>query len=151
MNQKPSITDKVLFLKYAIPCASTLVMRGDVDDSVIDELKNKAIENKPIIENLHDIFKVASVFCSLTAKDLGKDQIDSEVIKEYFLNRHSKVVEERWLEKQDFDKEKCKVKVIDLPENHNYKSDFCPDAKPGDKVVVHYDYIVEKYNQASGE
>jgi len=141
------ITDKKLFLKYAIPCASTLVIRGDVKQQKIDELKNWVTTEtgeEPTSEELHNIFKVASVLCTVTAQELGKDIIDSEVIHEYFLKKHDKIVEERWLEKQDFDKEKCKIRIVTLDENSNYKKDFCPDAKIGDKVVVHYDYIIEK-------
>ncbi|MFH1424621.1 MAG: hypothetical protein ABIG20_02960 [archaeon] len=152
---KPDITDKKLFLKYAIPCSSTLVRRGDVKQARIDELREWVLTNQsagqlsepsePTSQELHDIFKVASVMCCVAADDLGKAEIDAEVIREYFINRHDEAVEQRWLLKQDFDKEACKTRVVEFDESFN--KEFCPDAKSGDKVVLHYNYIIEKLSE----
>lgn len=142
--KKPEITNKNLFLKYAIPCSSTLVMRGSVSQEVIDELKRKVIANEEITENLHDIFKVASVMCSATALDMGKTEIDAEVIREYFINRHDKAVKERWDLMKDFDKDKCKVRVVTYESGTDLKEEFCSGVEPGDQVAVHYDYVIEK-------
>ncbi len=149
-----NISDRILFLKYALPCAGTLVKRGSVsqeewDDSIRNLSNGHA---KPGAENT---FKVATAFCTLMAKDAGESEISENTIRRYFLSEHDTVVDRRAEEMGDFLPDDCRIyagKVADVAENRaivetqrgklEYRTDFCK-VREGDTVVVHWDFVVE--------
>ena len=103
------------------------------------------------------IFVVANGMCRAIAKRMGKGSVDADVIRRYFLLDHSKVVDERFELMKDFDPVSCNtrigiVKSFDGPSavvetdlgRLSYKTLFAKDARIGDRVVVHYDFIIEK-------
>ncbi len=151
------IEDRPLFLKYALPCASTLVKRGNVTQERVEKLKQLVSEGKVPEENVERMFKVANAMCESIAERMGKNAIDAEVIRQYFLLEHSKVVDDRYKLMGDFNPVDCKTyagRVIETSDGSavvetrlgrkNYKSLFAKDVKKGDIVAVHFDYIVEK-------
>ena len=151
------VKDRRLFLSYAIPCANTLMERGSITKEGIDELLNAIINERPIEDKDVDIFKVAKAHCTVIAKSLGKDVIDTEVIEEYFLRKHDEVVDERYAQMGDFDPETCRIfsgRVVSINSgfanvdtirgNGRYRIDFTPKIKTNDYVIVHRDFVVRK-------
>jgi len=147
---------KKLFLKYAIPCGHVLVKRGYLKEEKLERITKKLIENKKISENLEKIFPVGMRMCFLTAKRMKKKKIDENVIREYFWNEHEKAILWRSQIYPDIP-ESCKIvrgkviksgkiaKVLTEKGEIKAKTDFVK-VFPGDEVIVHYDYIVEKNN-----
>ncbi|MFH1294935.1 MAG: DMT family transporter [Candidatus Aenigmatarchaeota archaeon] len=155
-DERMEIGDVKLFLRYALPCADTLVSRGWVEKDVVElELEKAAVTGEAPGTEIRDIFTVAYARCSLIAKQLGKASIDAEVIRMYFWDQHDQVIEERHKEMKDFDKEACRVlpgKVANLsplvveagPKKMNSENPYNIQLKVGDYVVLHYSRIVEK-------
>lgn len=153
------IKDKRLFLKYALPCGSTLVDRGWIKQKDLDSMLDMLVNKKPISINLNRVFVVASSTCSLIAMKAGRKEIDSGVIRDYFWNEHDYMVDKRFKEMGDFDPEECRVypgrvlkvgnkaEVLTPKGTSSYRKDFVPDIKKGEFVVTHYDFIVEKISK----
>ena len=159
-SKKMEIEDRLLFLKYALPCAGTLVKRGIVSQEHVDNLIELVSKGKLPEDNAENIFKVANAMCSVIAMRMGKKKVDSEVIRRYFLREHDKVVEERFEQMRDFNPDDCKThsgSVVGVRGGFatvetslgrkGYRDDFVKDLKEGDKVVVHYGFIVEKLSE----
>jgi len=150
--------DRLLFLKYAIPCAPTLVARKDISEEKYKSLVSK-VEKGEIPEGEPEkIFKVAYAMCKSKALEKGKE-IDESIIHDYFWYRHDKVVEERGELMGDFDAERCKTypgeveKIIEdratvktILGKEEYSNSFVPGIKEGMHVVVHRGYVVEEIN-----
>ncbi len=151
------IKDKELFLKYAIPCGEILVNRGELREELLRRLNN-SVKNKQDIEiPIENVFKVASRMCSILAKQMGKKEIDSEVIRRYFLIEHEKAIKWRKEIKPDLKVKDCLVypgRVLKIdPEGilvktklgeKFFRKDFAEGLRRKDWVSVHYDYITEK-------
>ena len=151
------VSDRKLFLKYAIPCAETLKKRGSITGEEIDKLITILRNNEEIPEGSEKVFKVALAMCSYIAMREGKREIDEEVIRRYFLYEHDKAIDQRFQEMGDFDPEACRTypgKVAEVKEKtifvrtpkgvKEYRNDFIRRVKKGDLVVVHRDFVVEK-------
>jgi|SRR3989344_595458 len=150
---------RILFMKYALPCAGTLVRRDIVSKEYIDNLIEAVKNNQHIPKDAEKIFKVALSACSLIALDNEK-QIDSDVIREYFLFRHDDMIDKRYEEMGDFDPEACRTRagVVEFLEEkfaivknpsgkRKYRSDFVVDLQKNDIVVTHWNFIVEKIDK----
>lgn len=151
------IEDRLLFLKYALPCASTLVKRKKVTQEYVEELMHLVSDGKVPKENAESMFKVANAMCDSIATRMGKTAIDAEVIRQYFLLEHNKVVDDRYELMGDFNPMDCKTyagKVLEISDGSaivetrlgrkKYKNLFAKGVKKGDVVAVHFSYIVEK-------
>lgn len=156
--------DRLLFLRYALPCASTLVRRGNVTQDHVSNLTKMVSQNKIPPEGSESMFVVANAMCDKIAKRMGKSQVDSEVIRTYFLLEHSEVVDDRFKLMKDFNPVDCKTypgKVISTGSQtavvetslgrKDCKMIFAPDVKEGDDVVVHYDYIIERITSETAQ
>ena|GEM_PF-4379414 len=139
------VKDKLLFLKYAWPCGSVSVRRGDITEEYYQDLKQRILKNENLFQEDCEHFKVAMAMCTIAAKHLGKEEIDSGVIRHYYSKMHDSAIEERYALMGDFDKEACKVRFLTYESSQNHKLDFCPGTKPGDNVAVHYNYIVDNF------
>ncbi len=152
--------DRLLFLRYALPCAGTLVRRGKVSQDYVNSLIRLVSEDKLPPEGTEKMFIVASTMCSKIANRLGKAEIDQDVIRTYFLFEHGEVVDDRFALMKDFNPVDCKTypgKVIDVEAtsavvetnlgSKAYSIIFAKGVKPGNSVVVHYDYIIEKISE----
>lgn len=151
------IRDRELFLRYAIPCGEVLVKRGDLRKDLLFRM-NDSVKNGGELEYpIEDVFKVASRMCTILAKQMGRKEIDSEVIRRYFLVEHDRAIAWRKQVKPDIDLKECSVKpgkVLRIdPESvlvqtrmgeKAYRNDFVRGLKVNDWVSVHYDYIDEK-------
>ncbi len=149
--------DRLLFLRYALPCAGTLVKRGNVSKEYIDSLVGMVAEGIPPTENAEQMFKVANAMCDSVADRMRKPSVDAEVIRRYFLFEHSKVVDDRFELMKDFNPVDCRTyagKVVDMAGESavvetilgrkRYRTPFVRDLKEGEDVVVHFDFVVER-------
>ncbi len=152
------VEDKILFLRYAMPCASTFVTRHiisqDDANSMIEQVSHGAVPKSAM-----RMFNVAHAMCEVTAREMNKAVIDAAVIRQYFHGKHNEVVDYDYAMMHDFDPDCCKIhigKVVavgaggatvetDLGQKL-YRTDFC-NVKEGDEVAVHYDFIVERTNK----
>ncbi len=150
------IKDRELFLRYAIPCGSVLVKRGSVSQEKLEQLEQGLLSGRPIEEDLGRIFGVGVRMLTILARRMGKKEIDREVIRKYFWFEHPDCINERVKTYPDVVPEKCMVlpgKVLEegLVQTplgkRKVRTDFVPDAKPGDWMTVHYSYIVEKITE----
>ncbi len=155
------ISDKLLFWKYALPCAvpSKAAVKEDADRMIATVSKGNIPE-----EDLRSIFPIAPRLCEATAVKLGKKVIDASVIRVYFLLRHNEVVDASASQVNDYDPEDCKTysgivtntdgvlaEVETTRGIREYRTDFCMNVKKGDRVVVHFDFIVEKISDSLSE
>jgi hydrogenase maturation factor len=127
--------------------------------SAIKLVSNNEIPAEPVDEK----FKVARGWCNAIAMRMGKTEIDTEVIRQYFFNVHSAVVDElvdnqRELNLKDPpDRIRCKIRtgtvvavnnetaIVETPNGDGaFKTLFAKDVKKGDRVIVHLDFIIEK-------
>jgi hypothetical protein len=146
------VGDKELFLKYAIPCGVMLVKRGKITQEYLDSLVYKIVNKQPLSQLDAETFQVAMIELTDIATESEKTTIDSETIRKYFLELHNQRVEEMLSIKPDLNPNQCKIQtgeiiknnLVKLPnETREIRLDFIPEAKPGDKVVVHYNFGCE--------
>jgi len=152
--------DELLFLKYALPCAGTLLGKRVLDRMVtqadIDSWTAEVSEGRVPPGIAKNTFRLAWVMCDAIARKLGKKEIDAEVIQEYFLFEHNEVIKENaelMPHKDTFD---CRIypgKVLDVKDGRaivetrlgekEYKTAFMKTdgLNKGDTVAVHFDYI----------
>ncbi len=154
------IKNRKLFFSYALPCAQTFVKRGKLSQEELDEIIKNFSEGKLPKKGFENTFLVANNMLKIIAMKLGKEEIDSQVLRQYYLVDHDKVVDKRYEEVRDFDPMACKIrigKVLELQKDKakvetefgikEYKTNFIKNIKIGDKVIVHYDFIVEKFTE----
>lgn len=158
------IKNRELFLRYAIPCGEVLVNRGELKDELLRQLSDSVKNGQEIDVPIERIFKVATRMCSILAKQMGRKEIDDEVVRRYFLLEHEKAIRWRKQIKPDIRLEECMVRpgrVLRIePDrilvktnrgNKFFRNDFAEGLKKRDWVSVHYDYVVErlKYNHVN--
>ncbi len=151
------IKDKELFLRYAIPCGEVLVGRGELRHEVLQKMNDSVAHGQEIDMPVENIFKVASRMCTILAKQMGKSEIDEEVIRRYFMLEHEKAIKWRKQIRPDIKVQECmvypgRVLKIDFDKaivrtplgEAMLRNEFTPDLRKGDRVSTHYDYISEK-------
>jgi hypothetical protein len=151
--------DRMLFMRYALPCAGTLVKRCSITQEKWDELI-ETVRGGEAPDGAEKIFKVAFAACSLIARDAGKAEIDEEVIRQYYLFEHDRMIDKRYEEMGDFDTGACRIRsgiVRAVGDGHavvenstgtsSYRTDYCSVAV-GDVVTTHWNFVVEKINAA---
>lgn len=154
------IKNRRLFFCYALPCAQTFVKRNQLKQEELDKIIQDFSKGKLPKKGFENIFKVAMSMLQLLAMKLGKNVIDEKVMRQYYLLEHDKVVERRYEELGDFDPIACKVRigeVLALDDEKakvktefgikEYRTDFVEGLKVGDRVIVHYDFVVEKFTE----
>jgi hydrogenase maturation factor len=150
------ITDKELFLRYAIPCGEVLVNRGTLDPRLLKKAERIVTDGKSANIKPEEMFPTAAKMCTLLAHKMGKKTIDQEVIRRYFLFEHEKAVRWRMKLYPDVIPEKCIVfpaRVLRSGElllvntaqgKRILDTRFAPEVKRGDWVSTHYSYASEK-------
>ncbi len=148
------------FLRYAFPCAYVLLNQKKITQEQYDELEKAFNENSVVPkEKLEGIFKAAFRRLKVLAEEMEKDCWDIEVLREYFINRHNKCIDEGEGDYSKFPddfKEFCKVKrcrvlkrdgdVLTVEMDGVEKKvlgKILPEAKEGDEVYVHLGVAVE--------
>jgi hypothetical protein len=153
------IKDRELFLRYAIPCGEVLVNRGELKRELLERMNDTVKQGKEIDFPIEDNFRVASRMCTIIAKRMGKNVIDSEVIRRYFLLEHEKAIRWRKRIRPDIDVKECRVypgRVLHIDEGHAVVKTPLGEAvlrtnftaglrlKEGDWVSKHYGYVSDK-------
>jgi len=151
------IKDRELFLKYAIPCGEVLVDRGELKQRLLNKMKDSVIDQKELNCDIENTFKVATRMCTILGANMGKSEIDEEVIRKYFLHEHEKAIQWRMQIKPDVVPERCRVYPGRVVSENNKgvllntplgrvvaKTDFMDSLKTGDWVSMHYSRIAEK-------
>ena len=151
------IKDKELFLRYAIPCGRVLVKRGELEKGLLERLGSSVKTGKEIEIPVENVFRVATSMCSIIAKRTGKNEIDAEVIRRYFLLEHEKAIKWRQQIRPELKVSECLVypgRVIKIDSQgiivktklgeKTFRGDFIERLQKNDWVSVHYDYISEK-------
>lgn len=155
------IKDKRLYFCYALPCAQTFVKRGKLKQQDLDKTIKDFSEGKNI-DGFEKHFLVANRMLEIIASKMGKNEIDEQVIHQYYLIDHDKIVDARFEEMKDFNPIQCKIKigkVLSVSQGKarvktpfgisEYRTDFVNNIKPGDTVSVHYDFISEKIDKTN--
>lgn len=158
------IQNRHLFLKYALPCAGTLVSRGTVSKNYVSHLVELVSQGKLPKENAEEMFKVANAMCKAIAMRMGKKAIDSKVIRTYFLLEHSKVVDDRYKLMGDFNPVNCKTyagkvlkanggfATVKMPlGTKRYRTDFVKGLRKNDTVSLHFNFIIEKISESMAQ
>lgn len=153
---------KQIFLKFAVPCAFIIHQRGKIDDEMLADLELAAMGKKKIPRKiLEKIFWKAFERIDLVAKEMNLKRWDESVIREYFLHRHNDFIENGYDSYKNAPaslKELCKVQegtVVELQKKfgiaklpngkiRTFIPIFIPDIKIGDKILLHYGYVVER-------
>lgn len=143
-----------------MPCAQTFVKRRKISQEDLDIIIKNFSRGKMPKKGFESIFLVANNMLKIIAMKMGKDKIDMKVIRQYYLVDHDKVVDKRYEEVGDFDPIACKIRVgevLSIKDNKaiiktefgikEYKTDFVKKLRVGDRVIVHYDFIVEKFTK----
>jgi hydrogenase maturation factor len=150
---------RLLFLKYALPCAATLVKRGKVSAKLvkdsISDVSNGKIKGHPEV-----MFETANEMCETIAKRQSKKSIDEKVIRRYFLWEHDEAINRRFKRFKDFDPMACRVfpgrianikgskaEVNTVIGKIKYRVDFIQKPVRGDYVVVHRNFAVERISK----
>ncbi len=150
------IVNKELFLRYAIPCGQVLVERGSLDRELLEKLNKKVADERPVRERIEDLFPVAARMCTIIANMLGKESIDSDVIRRYFLFEHERAVKWRASLFPDIRIDECLVQpgrilrkergmlLASTPRGELLlRRELVPEGNRGDFVTVHYDFASE--------
>jgi hypothetical protein len=147
---------RILFLRYALPCAATLVKRGNVKAGLIRKAITDVSLGKPIEGHPEKIFKTAISMCNRIARRKARNFIDQDVIRTYFLFEHDKAIDRRYKLYKDFDPQGCRTypglvigagAVRTILGKKKYRTNFTPNIKKGDKVVIHRNFTVERIDK----
>lgn len=144
MGVSVEVKDRRLFFLYAHPCGDVLVKEGRLKAEQLVEVRRSLLDGRDGGEP--SLFRAALRKLEETAREMGKDRIDSEVIREYFLRKHN----------EDVDRE-CRVLIGCVEsvmgdtalirigdETRKVNIEFVGKVKEGDVLSVHYDYACEK-------
>jgi hypothetical protein len=147
---------RILFLKYALPCADTLVKRGFVEKRTVTDAIEDVTLGRKVGGHPERIFKTALKECGKIAGRLGNSLVTEGAVRQYFLFEHDDVIDIRYKIFHDFDPDRCRTYSGKIVGNNVVKTitgskryrTFVPSLKRGDFVVVHRSFIVESISRA---
>ncbi len=155
------ITNRDLFLRYAVPCGEVLARRGEVRKELLGQLNDSVKERQETDIPIESVFKVASRMCTIIARQMGKSAIDDEVIRRYFMVEHENAILWRMQVRPELKLEECLVypgRVLKIGDEgilvktplgeRMFRPDFAAGLKANDWVSVHYDYVSEKIRES---
>ncbi|MBT5022910.1 hypothetical protein HOK51_09995 [Candidatus Woesearchaeota archaeon] len=151
------------FLRYAFPCTSSKVLRGELSESEREALEKKIELGVNVSrEEIERIFEVAFERIKKLAFDSGKDYWDLSIIKKYFHKYHNQCIDSGEGEYANYPtamREVCKVKLAEVigkekeilkvkyinSDNvaRNVVGKLLPSINIGDKIYVHLGFAVE--------
>lgn len=131
------IGDKLTFMRYAAPCVDDLVERGLTTKKYAKEIL-EATKRGEVLPNSELQFDLAHLMCEYVAKKLGKNEIDTEAIRVYYMLLHNNLLKIH--KPVTCSIEECEVKVMGEIAEVN-TSFFKEINKPN--LVVHRGYVVD--------
>lgn len=156
------------FVKYAYPCIRTLQQIGRVTEEDVKYLDNVVKGEETLnVGFVEDRFVAAFRRIKKLADCMGKDYRDIEVIRQYFLHEHNRVIDKKegtYAVLPESICDVCKVRtgyvetVNPNPKNevvklkniepgyslNHFVNFYGLDLSLGDKVSTHYGFIIEK-------
>ncbi|MBI4360075.1 MAG: hypothetical protein HY564_03200 [Candidatus Jacksonbacteria bacterium] len=156
-----NIEARVLFLKYAFPCAGVTLARGAISKKEYDALENSARTSIPVEwKTLERIFVPAWRRIREVAQKINHDPRDANTIRRYYIEFHNEYIKNNdgsYAHAPEALKKLCRVEKAKIV---SVKDDFfvaaigrtrrpvsrmlCKNARVGDIVSAHYGYAVEK-------
>ncbi len=131
------IVDKLIFLRYSAPCIDDFVMQGLMTRDYANEIL-EATKRCEVLPNSEIQFDLAYLMCERVAKKLGKEVIDTEVIRSYYLILHNKLLK---IHKPiACSEEECRIEIANNISDLN-TSFFEKMDKP--LIVTHRNYVVD--------
>ncbi|MEM3555257.1 MAG: HypC/HybG/HupF family hydrogenase formation chaperone [Candidatus Micrarchaeia archaeon] len=153
------VVNKKLFFLYAHPCGDVLVRRGSMSREVLERIRSNLKEGGEVKES-PELFKVAYKLQCMLAEEMGKKEIDEEVIREYYWRKHDEHVMEESRVMKDVIPVLCRVfpaKVVKLEGEEGVVEtpvgrrkvniEFIPNVCVGDFLTVHYSYACERIDE----
>ena len=151
------VTAEQLFLKYAFPCAQTLLDRHEISAGLYKLLKESAYTGTRVDrQTLEKSFKAA---IGRMKALYGNEYWNVDNIRDYFINQHNRLIDAgdgEYAFAPEFFKRACKVYKAEVvsKEGHGLKVKIAgiqktvlgfltPEAKPGDRVTVHLGFGIE--------
>ncbi|VVB54944.1 Uncharacterised protein [uncultured archaeon] len=154
------IVERGLFFRYALPCAGTLVRRGNISGEELDEVVALVAAGKDAPNGWEKHFKVALTWLTFIAENNGKNVIDADVMHRYYWFMHDRVIADRYALMGDFDPQSCRIHVGKVMNVRGKKAILYSTKgkvavstllsgplKEGDYVAFHYGYVVEKISE----
>lgn len=149
------------FMRYAFPCAFIKLQQGKMSELVYKKMHKAALGKiQPDREMVEKYFILASGHIKSIARDKGVADWSTEAVREYFWKCHDDVIEAGegyYANAPEFLCELCRVrkgKIVKLEGNgavvkfaggkRSVLTELVPDLTIGDKVMIHYGYVVEK-------
>ncbi len=144
-----------ILLKYAFPCIVFWRRERNIDEKTILQIYKIATgEEEPTPEISQALEKLIPVAIR-ELESMSSGVITEDIVREYFLKRHPKVIGE---DKPEWIRDLCLVKtgvinkirgcygevVFEDGKRRLVRLDFIKKPKVGDKVTVHYTFACEK-------
>ena len=124
-------------MRYAAPCVDDLVERELTTKEYAKEIL-EATKRGEVLPDSELQFDLAYLMCEYVAKKLGKNEIDTEVIRVYYLLLHNNLLKIH--KPVTCSIEECEVKVVSEIDGIN--ASFLKEInKPN--LVVHRGYVVD--------
>ena len=154
-----------IFFKYAFPCTEDLLNVGAISEEDYRKMERYAKRGEtPRRQELERIYKNAIRRMKIVAGELKKPLWDLNVVREYFLRRHNKFIDDgegAYKDAPHSIRELCKVKIgkIVRKEKNNgnifyvveYEGkkeriigNYCPYAEIRDRISFHWKTAIEK-------
>jgi len=158
---KADASARILFLKYAFPCAGVTLARGKITQKEYSGLEKAARTSAPVEwKTLERIFAPAWRRIRESARELNADPRDLQTIREYYLKFHNQYIAAKDGSYAHAPEILCRLCRVEKGKIVSMGDDFfivkirsitrpvsrmlCKDASIGDTVSVHYGYAVEK-------
>lgn len=153
------------FLRYAYPCTFVKVTRGVMTEAEQQELEDAALGKRPVTRaRLEEVYEYAFKRIREVAEEMGKPFWTKEVIREYYQNRHSALIDMRvdsWETMPGTLRDLCKIRTATIAsvmhdvfivtyaeqgrtQPRTVVSRLVPNGKVGDTVWIHYGWACEK-------
>lgn len=156
------MSPELYFLRYAFPCAFIKLQQGKLTKKLYDSLHEAALGKKAVTKaGLMKVFPLALGHIEQIATEKKINKWSVEAIKEYFWEKHDDVIEAGegfYASAPKVLCELCRVApaevlrrggnwaVVKFANNKSRSvlTELVPGLKKGDRVMVHYGYVVEK-------
>jgi hydrogenase maturation factor len=153
-----------VFYAYAIGCFEIHETKGDLGKKEARNLIRMYGSGKDMPVRIDNYFPKAISRCADTAKQMGRSEMDAEVIREYFWYGHDRLVDQEALS-TSMNPDYCKVwpgivielngrrhAMVKTPQwKMNYRRDLVPEIEKGQNVTVHRKFIAEIIDKETAE